>query len=149
MTPQQNVYQVPPFFRECIISNDMIYIIIKLLHPDPECRYQDIAEVKEALITLKNNILSSSANMKLILEHPIISPEYAQQHGMFQHAQQQQEALGTGNVSFRGQYMSEFSLKYLGKFLYGKKIDQLAINGGLMPLNTISMDSLTLLNLSN
>lgn len=45
--------------------------------------------------------------------------------------------------------MSEFSLKYLGKFLYGKKIESLAINGGFMPLSTISMDSITLLNLSN
>ena len=53
MTPQQNVYQVPPFFRECIISNDMIYIIIRLLHPDPACRYQDIAEVKEARLVAR------------------------------------------------------------------------------------------------
>lgn len=45
--------------------------------------------------------------------------------------------------------MSEFSLKYLGKFLYGKKIESLAINGGFMPLSTISMDSVSLLNLSN
>ena len=45
--------------------------------------------------------------------------------------------------------MSEFSLKYLGKFLYGKKIESLAINGGFMPLNAISTDSVTLLNLSN
>ena len=75
MLPQQNVYCLPPFFRDCIISNDMIYIIIKLLHPDPLCRYQDISEVKNALVALKKNILEASANMKLILEHPIVSPE--------------------------------------------------------------------------
>lgn len=45
--------------------------------------------------------------------------------------------------------MSGFSLKYLGKFLYGKKIQSLAINGGFMPLNDISMNSITLLNLAN
>ena len=45
--------------------------------------------------------------------------------------------------------MSEFSLKYLGKFLYGKKIESLAINGGYMPLSTVSLNSVTLLNLSN
>ena len=45
--------------------------------------------------------------------------------------------------------MSEFSLKYLGKFLYGKKIESLSINGGYMPLSTIGMDSVALLNLSN
>jgi len=40
-------------------------------------------------------------------------------------------------------------LKYLGKFIYGKKIESIAINGGFMPLHTISMDNITLLNLSN
>lgn len=46
MTPHRNVYVVPPFFRDCIISNDMIYIIVKLLHPEPDCRFQDISEAK-------------------------------------------------------------------------------------------------------
>jgi serine/threonine protein kinase len=33
--PENNVFQVPPFFQDYIISNDMIYIIVKLLHTDP------------------------------------------------------------------------------------------------------------------
>lgn len=67
MTPQQNVYIVPPFFRDCIISNDMIYIIVKLLHPEPDCRFQGISEVKQALLTLRENILTAPDNLKWIL----------------------------------------------------------------------------------
>ena len=31
-TPSQNVFNLPLFFQDYILSNDMIYIIIKLLH---------------------------------------------------------------------------------------------------------------------
>lgn len=45
--------------------------------------------------------------------------------------------------------MSEFSLKYLAKFIYEKRTNLLAINGGLMQMNTIKMNDIALLNLSN
>lgn len=149
MTPEQNVYTVPPFFKDCIISNDMIYIIVKLLHPEPDCRFQDISEVKQALFTLRDNILRAPDNLKMILEHPVIPNQPEQATMQEQQRSFQFQQYGEGNVSFRNQAMSEFGLKYLGKFIYGKKIESIAINGGFMPLHTISMDNITLLNLSN
>jgi len=38
-TPDSNVYEVPYFFKDYILSNDMCQIIVKLLHKDPVHRY--------------------------------------------------------------------------------------------------------------
>ena len=43
--------------------------------------------------------------------------------------------------------MNEFSLKYLAKFVFEHKVERLAINGYLMPLQSIKMDSIQDLNL--
>lgn len=50
-------------------------------------------------------------------------------------------------INFKNQ-LNEFGLKYLAKFLWDKRVEELAINGGGMPLNQIKTDSLILLNLS-
>jgi len=58
-SPEQNVYNVPPFFKDYILSNDMIYIIIKLLHQNPEFRFKDLEEVKLKFTKLRDNILNT------------------------------------------------------------------------------------------
>jgi serine/threonine protein kinase len=45
-TPSQNVFNVPIFFKDFILSNDMIYIILRLLHQNPVSRFKDLAEVR-------------------------------------------------------------------------------------------------------
>jgi serine/threonine protein kinase len=37
--PDSNVYEVPFFFKDYILSNDMCYILIRLLHQKPDCRF--------------------------------------------------------------------------------------------------------------
>jgi hypothetical protein len=37
-------------------------------------------------------------------------------------------------IEFRNSKMTEFSLKYLAKFVYENQVEALSINGGLMPL---------------
>ena len=58
-SPDQNVFNVPSFFRDYVLSNDMIYIIIKLLHQNPQCRFKDIFEVRQKLQDLRQNILQT------------------------------------------------------------------------------------------
>ena len=53
------------------------------------------------------------------------------------------------SISFKNSLLSEFSLKYLAKFIFYHRVENLAINGGMMPLNTIKLENLKLLNLSN
>ena len=43
--------------------------------------------------------------------------------------------------------MNEFSLKYLGKFIYEHNVDQLCVNGGPMPLQQLKHNQLVELNL--
>jgi hypothetical protein len=38
---------------------------------------------------------------------------------------------------------------YLAKFLIEKSVDKLSINGGFMPLNSIKLDQISLLDLNN
>jgi hypothetical protein len=53
-------------------------------------------------------------------------------------------------INFLGDdnYMDDFSLKYLGKFIFAQDINQISIRGGLLPVKTIKLDNITLLNLS-
>lgn len=43
--------------------------------------------------------------------------------------------------------MNEFSLKYLGKFIYEHNVESLSVNGGPMPLLAIKQNNLVELNL--
>jgi len=52
-----------------------------------------------------------------------------------------------GLVDFRKEKMSQFSLKYLAKFIFEFEIESICINGGAIPLNSIKTDNLVELNL--
>ena len=66
---------MPPFFAECIISDDLCDIIIRLLHPNAAYRFDDINEVRVTLETLRDEILASPPNLRAVLGHPLGSPE--------------------------------------------------------------------------
>ena len=53
------MYEVPPFFKDYVLSNDMIFIIIKLINQSPEFRFPNLKVIKEKLMVLKENILST------------------------------------------------------------------------------------------
>lgn len=74
-TPSQNVFNLPLFFQDYILSNDMIYIIIKLLHQNPQCRFKDLAEVRRKLEELRTNIMQTPVVLRQIVGHPILDGE--------------------------------------------------------------------------
>ena len=51
-----NVYEIPFFFRDLILSDDMSKILVRMLHEDPSQRYQDLVTLREDFIKLKDNI---------------------------------------------------------------------------------------------
>ena len=55
-TPDSNVYEIPYFFKDFILSNDMCQICVKLLHQSPKHRFQSLSEVREELAKLMDNI---------------------------------------------------------------------------------------------
>lgn len=54
---KSNVYEIPYFFKDFVLSNDICQIIVKMLHKDPQHRYQTIKEVRDELQKLQENIL--------------------------------------------------------------------------------------------
>lgn len=117
----------------------MIYIIIKLLHQNPECRFNDLFEVRQKLQDLRQNILQTPVILRQIVGHPTLEGE------------QFQDARSSLNrqINLKSSRINEFSLKYLAKFIYEQSVANLAINGGFLPLDTIKMGNLTLLDLSS
>ena len=39
------------------------------------------------------------------------------------------------HINFKNNYLNAFGLKYMAKFVLDKRVEELAINGGGMPLN--------------
>lgn len=74
-TPDSNVYEVPFFFKDYILSNDMCYILIRLLHSNPKHRFTTLDDVKEELLRLRENIYSTPPMLRKILGHPILPNE--------------------------------------------------------------------------
>lgn len=74
-SPDSNVYEVPYFFKDYILSNDMCYIMTRLLHQNPKHRFSDLDEVKEELLKLRDNIYSTPCMLRKILGHPILPNE--------------------------------------------------------------------------
>ena len=74
--------------------------------------------------------------MRQIIGHPILAGE--EHFGQTQIPQ---------HINFKNSKMNVFSLKYLAKFVFEHKVERLAINGYLMPLQSIKIDSITDLNL--
>ena len=138
-SPSQNVYNLPEFFEGYILSNEMIYIIVQLLHQNPQHRYKALDDVRRDLLTLKENIRSTPAILRQLLGHPVLPEANDVGQGM----------QVDSTVSFQNLEISNFSLKYLAKFIVNHTVDHLSINGGLMPLNAIRLDQLVLFDLSN
>ena len=67
-----------------MLSNDIIYILVKLLHADVNLRYQNISEVRKALETLLDNIAATPVNLRSLLGHPILKDD--EEHGPFKEA---------------------------------------------------------------
>ena len=121
-SPDSNVYEVPYFLKDYILSNDMCYVLVRLLHQSPKHRFGDLVAVREDLQRLRENLCQTPATLRKILGHPVLPSEaYTRQ------------ALPKV-IEFRHQRMSEFSLKYLAKFIYEHSVEQVSINGGAMPL---------------
>ena len=121
-----------------IISNDMIYILVRLLSEDPNKRFNDVNEVRKVLNQLKENLENSPSNLRLVLGHPKINGETISQNN------------GRIELSFKEekQTLNEFALKYLAKFIYSYPVYSLSINGGKLCVEDLKMDNVILLNLS-
>ena len=135
--PSENIYNLPFFAKKKIMSNEMCYILVKLLSENPKHRYTDLNEIKQALLKLRKDIFETPRIMRELLKHPILPGE----------------TLDSINpkelIDFRNKDMNKFSLKYLAKFICEHNLEKICINGGPMPFNSIQTDSLTELNLSD
>lgn len=135
-SPEMNVYEIPYFLQNYVLSNDMCFIIAKLLSESPRHRYQSLPLLRKDLVTLRENIFSTPSMLRRVLGHPILP---------------QDKSLKADptpkSVDFRSSKMNQFSLKYLGKFIYEHNVESLAINGGPMPLLSMKMNNLVELNL--
>ena len=83
----------------------MCKILVHLLHADPKHRFEDLEEIKQALLLLRKNIFSTPKIMRELLRHPVLPGEVL-------------EAQNTNKIiDFRNKDMNKFSLKYLAKFI--------------------------------
>lgn len=130
-----NVYEIPYFFKDFILSDDMCKIMTKLLHLDPRERYQTLDDVREDLVILKDNITQTPPILRQIIGHPILPSEDFGQRAI------------PKLINFKNSKMNEFSLKYLAKFVFEHRVERLSINGGYMPLHDIKTDQLQKLDL--
>jgi serine/threonine protein kinase len=62
--PDNNVYNIPHFLKNRVLSNEMAKIIVLLLHYDPEHRYQSLALVKDDLLKLRKSIFETPVLMR-------------------------------------------------------------------------------------
>lgn len=136
-TPDSNVYEVPYFFKDYILSNDMSYILIRLLHQNPKHRFSQLHSVKEELVRLRDNIYSTPLMLRKILGHPILPNENFEQREL------------PKAIEFKHQKMNEFSLKYLAKYIYEHNVESVSVNGGAMPLLALKSNTLVELSLRN
>ena len=140
-TPDLNVFNVPYFFEGYILSNDMCYIVSKLLCASPRHRYMSLALLKKDLLKLKENIYQTPAMLRKVLGHPSLPQETSS-------SLNKRSVLLPKVVEFLRQHkMNEFSLKYLAKFIYEHDVEQLVINGGPMPLLSLKLNQVVELNL--
>jgi hypothetical protein len=88
----------------------MIYIIVKLLHNNPQDRFKTLDEVRSALLALKQNILEMPKNLRQQIKHPLLPGE---DFSLDQ---------TPTDLNLNGSSLSNFSLKYLAKFITGCSI---------------------------
>ena len=119
------------------MSDEMCYILVKLLSENPKNRYNDLNEIKQALLQLRKHIFETPKIMRELLRHPILPGETLDiivPHSL---------------IDFRNKDMNKFSLKYLAKFICEHNIEKICINGGAMPVQSIQTNQLVELNLSD
>ena len=133
--PDANVYDVPFFAKNRILSNEMCQILVFLLHKSPKYRFQSLEQVKEQLILLRKNIFATTRMLRQLLGHPYLPGENLP------------ELSPNQKIDFRDQEISKFSLKYLAKFVCEHPIQSICINGGSIPIKRIQTDSLVKLEL--
>jgi hypothetical protein len=79
--------------------------------------------------------------MRKLLGHPMLSSEhYFSNEELFPELNER--------ISFKNNKLSPFALKYMAKFITGKRVEEFSIYGGGMPLNQMKTDNLVLLNMS-
>lgn len=71
-SPDQNVFNVPYFFDNFILSNDMCFIVSKLLCGTSRHRYLSLSQLRKDLLKLKENIYSTPSLLRRILSHPVL-----------------------------------------------------------------------------
>jgi hypothetical protein len=74
-SPELNVYDVPYFLKDYILSNDMCFILSRLLCENQRHRIQTLAQLRKDLVTLRENIFSTPAILRRVLGHPILPQE--------------------------------------------------------------------------
>jgi serine/threonine protein kinase len=58
-SPNNNVFKVPYFCEDFIMSNELCQILVSLLHKKPSHRYPDIEKVRNDLLQLRKNIFET------------------------------------------------------------------------------------------
>lgn len=105
--------------------------MVKLLHKNPDHRFKDLSQVKKELVDLKTQIMETPIILRQIIGHPILPNEDFGQHAI------------PKQIEFKNSKMNAFSLKYLAKFVFEHRVENLAINGDPpMPLHDIKTDNL-------
>lgn len=125
----KNVYETPFFMKDFIVSDDMCQILVKLLHENPACRFQSIKELRFSLVQLRENILQTPLILRKIVGHPTMPNEEFTQNI-------------DSEIGFQNARLNEFSLKYLAKFVFEHKVENLAINGAFMQLHKIKTNNM-------
>ena len=104
-SPEANIYEEPYFVKGRVLSNQMCKILVHLLHADTDFRFQNLTEIKTALLELRKNIFTTPKILRELLRHPILPGEVL-------------DAPNTHSIiDFRNKDMNKFSLKYLAKFI--------------------------------
>ena len=150
--PTDNIYIPPTFLQKYILSDGMCYILTRLLHPNPKMRYSSLYEVRKVLLELQHSIRTIPRLLRDVLGHPKIPDNDTIDSGMDELSPKKRRKSAEKDeknvCDFRSSKLSEFSLKYLAKFIYESNIECTRINGGKLYLRKIKMNQIVDLDLS-
>ena len=73
--PDKNIYQVPFFSHKKIISDQMCFILVRLLCENPKYRFEDLGEIKQSLLQLRKSIFQTPKLLRTLLKHPVLPGE--------------------------------------------------------------------------
>jgi serine/threonine protein kinase len=74
-SPENNVYKVPYFFENKVVSDEMAQILVHMLHRNPEKRFKNLQDVKQNLLKLRKNIFDTPLLLRQVLGHPLLPNE--------------------------------------------------------------------------